>query len=500
MDGNPRHGRYSSAMTTPVPPHRARAWLLAVLAVLVATAGVAATVAGWTEGTPAANTQAVLQGLPEPTEITLPEAIAARIDKPTFLVYFSPSCPHCQHAQPELNDVAERLGDTGQILGIASGRSTQSALDRYRDEYAVRYPLILDEGALVARAIGARSTPSILYVEPSPDKKRRKDSVVIAKDAWYPFVRGQGSLLVMRASGQPFGGFDPGRYHGNATCAACHTQETSSWVLSHHSIAWDTLQAGGHEGQSECVGCHVTGHESGGWVADQAGTDHLRDVGCEACHGPGGPHDGVPTEAKATCEGCHDAKHSIAFSVDKGLPHIDHYAANAMSEEERTAAFKALITGERDRPLLAFDAGPHVGSETCATCHEGEHAWWSADAHGKAMATLDGKVHEGKPAAEQVACVRCHASPKTHGAPAPTELSGFAVDEGGVGCESCHGPGGAHVAAGGGKDNIEGLGEDCPVCVLEALCTSCHTREWDPSWDLHKRLSDVAHTREYRRR
>jgi len=49
------------------------------------------------------------------------------------------------------------------------------------------------------------------------------------------------------------------------------------------------------------------------------------------------------------------------------------------------------------------------------------------------------------------------------------------------------------VAAGGGKDNIQGLGESCPVCVLEALCTSCHTQEWDKDWDLDTHLKAIDH-------
>ena len=60
---------------------------------------------------------------------------------------------------------------------------------------------------------------------------------------------------------------------------------------------------------------------------------------------------------------------------------------------------------------------------------------------------------------ENVACVRCHASPvKTGGLP-PETLGGYRTSDA-VGCESCHGSGEAHVAAGGGRDNIEGLGEE----------------------------------------
>ena len=107
------------------------------------------------------------------------------------------------------------------------------------------------------------------------------------------------------------------------------------------------------------------------------------------------------------------------------------------------------------------------------------------------VADVPAVVAEHPDAATDVACVACHTSPKQSGPP-PNELSGYQLTES-VGCESCHGPGGNHVAAGGGTDNIQGLGESCPVCVLEAICTSCHTQRWDPNWDLDTRLQAIQH-------
>ncbi|MFK7928309.1 MAG: multiheme c-type cytochrome [Myxococcota bacterium] len=463
-----------------------RAAWFCLLGCVFATVAVAATVAGWTPGTPARNASRVLAGIPEPVELDLPSALADRIEGPTLLVYFSPTCPHCQHAQPELNDVARRIAGTGKVIGVSSGATSVDAMNAYIKTYKVAYPLIHDSERTMGAAMGARSTPSVLYVE-------RKGKKILAKDAFYPFRSGTGSLLVQRVLGAPFAGFDPDRYHGTATCAACHVDEAASWMLTHHSVAWDTLLARDADKKEECVGCHVTGKDTPtGWAAD-GGRDHLVDVGCESCHGPGGPHDGKADVATESCAGCHDKKHSIAFSVEKGLPHLDHYRGAALDSEAFTAELRALHTGKKERPLLAFADGPHVGSKACAECHEAEHTWFEGDAHGRAMASLQGKEHEGAPASDAVACVKCHASPKRHGGPVANERSAFAVDEGGVGCESCHGPGGAHVAAGGGTDNIEGLGEDCPVCVLEALCTSCHTSEWDPGWVLESRLEAVKH-------
>ena len=53
------------------------------------------------------------------------------------------------------------------------------------------------------------------------------------------------------------------------------------------------------------------------------------------------------------------------------------------------------------------------------------------------------------------------------------------------GCESCHGPGRAHVEAGGGKDTISiRFGKDPPSTVAEqnAVCIDCHNRGTHMFW------------------
>ena len=460
-------------------------WLCTVVLCLAATG---ATPSTWTQGTPAANTGNVLAGLPEPVEIALPPALEPLVQGPTFLVYFSPGCPHCRDAQAELNDVSRRLPANAQVIGIASGRNTAVQVDKFRSEFQVPYPIVIDTDGQAAAAMRARSTPSVLYVE-------RKGKRILAKDAWYPFRRGTGTLLVMRAKNQAFAGFDPGKYHGNNTCGACHTQEMSSWMLSLHSVAWDTLIEHNATDRPECVTCHVTGGGApSGWQTNDASTGHLVHVGCESCHGPGGPHDGARTDPRSTCNTCHDPKHSIAFSVEKGIPHIDHFVSAALSEDEFVDRLRKLHTGQREKPLLAFNEAPHVGSESCKSCHSEAYAWWKTSDHATAMQSLS-SAHEASTMAtpsNDPTCVRCHASPTMHGREPSDALADYRTQEG-VGCESCHGPGGEHVKAGGGKDNIEGLGEDCPVCVLESLCTSCHTQEWDPGWVLDQRLQAIQH-------
>ena len=86
--------------------------------------------------------------------------------------------------------------------------------------------------------------------------------------------------------------------------------------------------------------------------------------------------------------------------------------------------------------------GDYVGSDTCITCHQ--------DQDRRFKNTIMGKIMQ---------------HPRT-----PMEARG---------CESCHGPGRAHVEAGGGKETIAiRFGKDSPNSVAEqnAACEECHSR------------------------
>jgi thiol-disulfide isomerase/thioredoxin len=454
------------------------------LLLLTATAALAepADPRGWTKGTVAAGAARILAGpdrskLPE---LDFPKAFAKQLQGKTLLFYFSPTCPHCQAVGEELGDLDRALPDDVTVIGVATGRSLPADLAGFKTTYGIDFDIVVDEDGGIGAAMGARSTPSVVLVEPAETKG--KHAIV---DLWYPYQPGYATYVRMRAAPDPWSVF--GGYLGNGACVGCHQQETEAWALSHHSIAWKTLVDDEKHTDPECVACHVTGHgQEGGWTPDPQQSPDLTGVGCEACHGPSGPHDGVKTDAKASCATCHDAKHSIQFSVEKGLPLIDHYAANGIDDEAWRTRRMAVIDGKAPRPLLDFAADPTAGAEACKDCHEAEYAQWASSGHRKAMGVLE---KDGK--ATEPGCVACHAT-ATRGGPRPTELSGFRVDEG-VGCEACHGPGGAHIAAKGGTDNIEGLGEDCPVCVIEALCTSCHTAEMDRDWDLDTHLPLAGH-------
>jgi hypothetical protein len=77
-----------------------------------------------------------------------------------------------------------------------------------------------------------------------------------------------------------------GHYVGMTKCAACHFKYYENWKASPHGKAFEILPTK-YRNDSECLKCHVTGHDAPtatGSAASQTG------VTCEACHGPGSEH------------------------------------------------------------------------------------------------------------------------------------------------------------------------------------------------------------------
>lgn len=120
------------------------------------------------------------------------------------------------------------------------------------------------------------------------------------------------------------------KYVGDAKCAECHDDIHPKLKETPHQRAFATLVATHDETDPECVRCHVTGWGmESGWV-DEARTPTLKNVNCEACHGPGSDH--AETLAKtpagkvgeSTCLKCHDPDNSPRFQFKTYWPKIEH--------------------------------------------------------------------------------------------------------------------------------------------------------------------------------
>lgn len=118
--------------------------------------------------------------------------------------------------------------------------------------------------------------------------------------------------------------------------------------------------------------------------------------------------------------------------------------ASQSSASPATSAAPAASTSAAKTPPSTPQASGYVGDDTCLTCHEEQSKGYHGSPHARVL------------------------NPRT---PAANK-----------GCESCHGPGQAHVDAGGGADTIKNPETMKPAAISE-MCTSCHNRKEHAEWD-----------------
>lgn len=122
------------------------------------------------------------------------------------------------------------------------------------------------------------------------------------------------------------------QYVGSQACQQCHSYEHAAWSEKAHADAFATLVRVGSDRDPECVICHVIGMDrESGFVTEET-TPHLKDVGCENCHGPGSEHVRnagwtATTEPKMSCLDCHTPEHSSGYAGNEAeyLEKIKHW-------------------------------------------------------------------------------------------------------------------------------------------------------------------------------
>lgn len=103
-------------------------------------------------------------------------------------------------------------------------------------------------------------------------------------------------------------------YVGMEKCGGCHPEHVETYSEWKYSRNFRILEMRGKEHDPQCVPCHTTGFgEPGGFVSVEQ-TPHMKNVQCEACHGPASLHVSAPTLKehqrtlsipKNTCTRCH---------------------------------------------------------------------------------------------------------------------------------------------------------------------------------------------------
>ncbi len=167
----------------------------------------------------------------------------------------------------------------------------------------------------------------------------------------------------------------------------------------------------------------------------------------------------------------------------------------------RDLGWQGLGVNPKPHPKAGADplAGKFVGSTACKDCHSEEHDIWSKTGHAHATDSLVNAMPQRQYDAE---CVSCHTVGWN-----PQEffpfVSGFESMEKtphlvGNGCENCHGPGAAHVAAENGTDSDLQKLTRASVRVTKAeasdhVCLKCHDHDNSPEYKFDEYWAKVAH-------
>ncbi len=114
-------------------------------------------------------------------------------------------------------------------------------------------------------------------------------------------------------------------YVGSDACKACHEKEYASFMkYAKKSKSYESIQRV-KKGLTEeeikgCYYCHTTGYGKPGGFVSVEKTPHLKNAGCEVCHGPSGLHVKTldPSDTKRRmkmedCEACHTSERVKAF-------------------------------------------------------------------------------------------------------------------------------------------------------------------------------------------
>jgi len=133
--------------------------------------------------------------------------------------------------------------------------------------------------------------------------------------------------LVLGTSVASFGGEKNKEttYVGSLTCKSCHPGEYANFITyAKKSTSFESIEKQmKHLTPQEikkCYPCHTTGYGKPGGFVSLEETPHLKNAGCEVCHGPGAEHARTSDPAaiirnlsKKDCEICHISERVKAF-------------------------------------------------------------------------------------------------------------------------------------------------------------------------------------------
>ena len=422
-------------------------------------------------------------------------SLASLKGRVVVLSFFDQDCPHCQKDLPLLVPVLKEFRARGVAAIGVSSRDAGGGMRRFLKDYGIDYPVVIDTSRSIFSQYASENTPDMFFIDRDGFVRFREHG---DRPDRAEVTRLQLRLLLGEKPEALASGLSKERYAGDGVCRTCHEREYQDWLLTPHSIAWDSLANGDKWRDPECVACHVTGKDRPGGFSGPETTLQMVNVQCEVCHGPGGGHAGAasatapdPGVMKKVCVTCHTGKFVLNFDADEALalvahrdqPDLDRLFKYSGAQRERLVAINK-------RRLEKFKSGvAYVGADACRDCHEAEFAHWSGTPHAAAFAVILRASRGYDPT-----CTPCHTTGMGHkgGFGDPKAAGGGMTN---VQCEVCHGPGEDHVKAADAlkKATIYGITDQCSFCIIQGVCATCHDQANDPRFNIEKALPRVRH-------
>lgn len=418
--------------------------------------------------------------------------LARQRGKVVVLVFLDQDCPHCDRDLPGLVPVLREFRSRGVVAAGIVSAERGTTLGAFIRKHGIDFPVIVDEPrALFARYESAR-TPDTFFID--------RDGLVRFREHGdrpdrADLTRLQLRLLLDESPADLAAGLPADRYLGDGVCRTCHLREYRDWLLTPHSIAWDSLAQGEKWRDPDCVRCHVTGNGRPGGFAAPESTPHMVNIQCEVCHGPGGGHPtGAPPDLETmagSCDTCHTGKFVLNFDKGEALALMAHREQPDLAKLFRYSDLqRQRLERINTRRLEKFKSGvAYVGAEACRDCHRPQYEQWSRTRHAAAFAVLL-RLDRGA----DRNCTPCHTTGAGHkGGFGDKDLKDRPMTH--VQCEVCHGPGADHVTAPPAlrKATIYGITDQCSVCIVQGVCLTCHDLKNDPDFQLETALPLVTH-------
>jgi len=118
-------------------------------------------------------------------------------------------------------------------------------------------------------------------------------------------------------------------YRGEESCRRCHAKIAQFQERTKHARAFGPLLKKNKQLDPQCIGCHTTGFQKPGGFTLPFMVGTMRNVQCEACHGPAMDHPENPIARKPftpvtreTCTACHTQQWDPKFNFKAKLPRV----------------------------------------------------------------------------------------------------------------------------------------------------------------------------------